>query len=594
MEKKVAGEMIAKISDYILSPLAMGTHANYMAVKEGKSMLRRYDSLWGMKGPFTVSLFESDAIAAACAEEGIGQDAYSKFECISIIAAARALRLCPEINPADESVIFIISTTKGGWAGEGDPLPAESAGKIAGRFGNPNRPLVICNACISGLCAQTEAAAALESGRWKHAVVIGADTLTPFILSGFCSLNATSQQPCRPFDEERCGLNLGEAAACIIYGERSPEECRGAGWHIVSGALSNDAFHVTNPSKNADGAYIALRSTLKGADMQDIAFINVHGTATLFNDEMEAVAIDRAEIAELPVNGLKGFFGHTLGAAGIIETLISMEAVEDKTVLATKGFDSLGVSKKTNISGLNRKAHGNAFIKMMSGFGGCNAAMLFSMKKEEERVEKTDRTSARLDITHKITVTPQEVIIDGLSLQTEMKGGQILKEMYRKYVKDYPRFYKMDPLCKLGFIASELLLDAESKAEGTTRFSGNRNRGVLLVGSKGSICADMAYLQTIRHPENYYPSPSAFIYTLPNIVTGEIAIRNGYHGATSYIMMQDGESELEQLMLQALLYYKMDSLVGGVIEMEGPEKFKAVLHIARRRAEQSTNEVIKK
>ena len=159
MEKKVAGEMIAKISDYILSPLAMGTHANYMAVKEGKSMLRRYDSLWGMKGPFTVSLFESDAIAAACAEEGIGQDAYSRFERISIIAAARALRLCPEINPADESVIFIISTTKGGWAGEGDPLPAESAGKIAGRFGNPNRPLVICNACISGLCAQTEAAA---------------------------------------------------------------------------------------------------------------------------------------------------------------------------------------------------------------------------------------------------------------------------------------------------------------------------------------------------------------------------------------------------------------------------------------------------
>ena len=260
-------------------------------------MLHRYDSLWGMRGPFTASLLDNDAVSAACAEEGIDESSYSRFERIAIIAAARALRLCPEINPAEESVLFIISTTKGGWAGEGDPLPAESAGRIAGRFGNPNSPIVVCNACISGLCAQTEAAAALESGRWEHAVVIGADILTPFILSGFCSLNATSQQPCRPFDEERCGLNLGEAAACIIYGNRSPEECRGAGWHIVSGALSNDAFHITNPSKNAEGAYIALRETLKEADMQDIAFINVHGTATLFNDEMEAVAIDRAPLS---------------------------------------------------------------------------------------------------------------------------------------------------------------------------------------------------------------------------------------------------------------------------------------------------------
>ena len=586
--------MIAKISDYILSPLAMGTHANYLAVKEGKSALCRYNSLWGMEGPFTASLFDSDAVSAACAEEGIDESSYSRFERIAIIAAARALRLCPEINPAERSVIFIISTTKGGWAGEGDPLPAESAGRIAGRFGNPNSPIVVCNACISGLCAQTEAAAALESGRWKHAVVIGADILTPFILSGFCSLNATSQQPCRPFDEERCGLNLGEAAACIIYGNRSPEECRGADWHIVSGALSNDAFHITNPSKNAEGAYIALRETLKEADMQDIAFVNVHGTATLFNDEMEAVAIDRAKIAELPVNGLKGFFGHTLGAAGIIETLISMEALEERTVLATKGFGSLGVSKKTNISCLNREAHGNAFIKMMSGFGGGNAAMLFSMKKEEKREERAHRTVAGLDITHKITITPQSVIADGVVLQTETQGEQMLKELYRKYVKDYPRFYKMDPLCKLGFIASELLLDAESKAEGISRFSGKSRRGVLLAGGKGSICADMAYLQTIRHPDSYYPSPSAFIYTLPNIVTGEIAIRNGYHGATSYIMMENGEKELEQLMLRTLLYYRCESLVGGVIDMEGSENFKAELYIAKQRTEPEANEVTKK
>ena len=107
--------------------------------------------------------------------------------------------------------------------------------------------------------------------------------------------------------------------------------------------------------------------------------VNLHGTATMFNDEMEAVALERAGLSNIPVNSLKGYFGHTLGAAGLLETLVTMSALEDGIVLGTRGFSELGVSRKINISAENRKAVGKRFIKLISGFGGCNAAMMYEM-----------------------------------------------------------------------------------------------------------------------------------------------------------------------------------------------------------------------
>ena len=97
----------------------------------------------------------------------------------------------------------------------------------------------------------------------------------------------------------------------------------------------------------------------------------------MYNDEMEAVALARAGLAEVPINSLKGHFGHTLGAAGLLETLITMASLDDHTILGTKGFSSLGVSRKINIQAENQTARGKRFIKLISGFGGCNAAMRF-------------------------------------------------------------------------------------------------------------------------------------------------------------------------------------------------------------------------
>ena len=114
------------------------------------------------------------------------------------------------------------------------------------------------------------------------------------------------------------------------------------------------------------------------------------------------------------------------------------------------------------------------------------------------------------------------------------KGVELLHQLYRHWVGDYPKFFKMDLLSKLGFIASELLL----QHEGATRFEPREDRSVVFFNRSGSLAADSRYQETIQYADRYYPSPALFVYTLPNIVTGEIAIRNKYYGETSFFVLE--------------------------------------------------------
>lgn len=581
--------MIVKLSDYVVSPLAMGTHANYECVKAGKTALRKYVNFWNLAEPFVASMMDDSRLVEACCEAGISVDLFTKFEQMAILAAFHALK-GTEIMPDDNNVLFILATTKGNVELLDERcekkylsnrlLLTETARCIARWFRNSNEPLVVCNACVSGLSAQMEAIRALESGCYKYAIVIGADVLSPFIVSGFQSLKALSANLCRPFDEERIGLNLGEAAACIIYGHAEVDDrILYDSWSVISSANRNDAYHISSPSKKAEGAYRALNAVFKDPNIPGIAFVNVHGTATMFNDEMEAVAIHRMGLESLPINGLKGYFGHTLGASGILETLISMEALDDNTVLATKGFEQLGVSRSVNLSQVHCETHGTAFLKMMAGFGGCNVAMLFGKGRVMENISHSIMPR-NLDIVHTVHLTESEVIIDGKAIQIEGYGMSMLKYLYHTYVKDYPKFYKMDPLCKLGFIGTELLLEAEAKADHATRFFTCEDRAIVFVGRSGSLCADEIYQQTIQDPDNYYPSPLAFIYTLPNILTGEIAIRNNYHGETLYLL-QDTSKNVKQLITQVLYSQGTRSVIGGWIDVKNINDFEATLYIIK-------------
>ena len=375
--------MIVKVSDNIISPLGMTTAENYVAVKAGRSELKRHDGLWQLPEPFTASLMNREAVNEKAAQLQI-DDRYTFFEKMIILSAAKALEQT-DIDPTSDSVLFILSTTKGNvflLDKRETGFPAErvllglAAKQMTDYFHNPNTPIVVSNACISGVCAQIQAMRELESGRFDYVVTVGADVQSAFIVSGFQSFKALSAEPCKPFDANRTGLNLGDAAATIIYTRK--DKVTDNDWVACRGAIRNDANHISGPSRTGEGSYRALKVALGEVKPEQIAFINAHGTATLYNDEMESVAIERAGLSQVPVNGLKGYYGHTMGAAGVLETILSMCAVDDHNILATNGYETMGVTHPLVLSNQNQPTDKRAFIKLLSGFGGCNAALLMA------------------------------------------------------------------------------------------------------------------------------------------------------------------------------------------------------------------------
>ncbi|MEP7168634.1 MAG: beta-ketoacyl synthase N-terminal-like domain-containing protein, partial [Bacteroidota bacterium] len=245
---------------------------------------------------------------------------------------------------------------------------------ISNYFKCANEPVIVSNACISGLLAVLIAKRMLETGLYKHIVVAAGDIVSEFTLSGFKVFNALSNEPCKPFDAARKGINLGEAAAALMV---STEKLSN-GVKIINGSSSNDANHISGPSRNGEGLFQSVMKTIKDFPVDDIGFISAHGTATPFNDEMEAIAFSRAGLKHVPLNGLKGYFGHTLGAAGLIETIISIESLKQNMLVATKGFETPGVSEDVNIIRKTEKKTINSVLKTSSGFGGCNASVLFA------------------------------------------------------------------------------------------------------------------------------------------------------------------------------------------------------------------------
>ena len=378
--------VIQCIADNVVSPLGRTSMENYVNVKAGCSGLARYEEMGMICSPFMLSRMDRYLMDELCIGLDIPEDKYTFFEKMLLSSSIQAIRKSG-IDPSSDRVLFIISTTKGNVSlldrdVNGFPqervLLGKSASIVSRYFGNPNTPVVVCNACISGVCAQIEAMRALRSGRYDYAVVIGADEQSPFIISGFLSFKALTDTPCRPFDKGRTGLNLGECAATVVL--KAVDGATG-GWILDGGAIRNDANHISGPSRTGEGSYLALMEVLNVCGREGLAFLNVHGTATAYNDEMESIAIYRAGLIDVPVTGLKGYYGHTMGAAGIMESILSMYAVEDGTVLATRGYSEQGVTYPVNVSSLNRSATGNRFIKLLSGFGGCNAALSYTYHK---------------------------------------------------------------------------------------------------------------------------------------------------------------------------------------------------------------------
>lgn len=586
------------IADNIISPLGETSEDNYLSVKSGRSGIRAYEpGTCNIPEGFTASLLFEDfeTLALKSAQKAIANALKNIENELKTIGNA-------QLELKGKRTAFILSSTKGNI--EENISLADSAQRIASQLGIDTKPIVVCNACISGLSALILGNRLIDSGLYDAAIVCGCDTPRQFILSGFQSLKALSPEPCRPFDMERMGLNLGEAAATLIL---SKNPIQRNSWRMGDGFIRNDAFHISTPSKTADGLYLSLQRTLESftkeisstceqIDLKEhLAFINAHGTATLFNDQMESVAIGRAGLSDLPANAYKSFWGHTMGAAGILETIISMKAIDDDTILGTRGFSELGVSGKMNICAENRPTDKKGFIKMLSGFGGCNATIWAAKSPERENIALSQKEQQKREFTttHTIRITPEEVILDQQKLwegkeelgeQEGQEHHSLLTTLYKQMIGNYPKFYKMDGLSRLGFVASEILLNAE---KGETEEEERKNleeRAIIFFNHSSSIASDRNYKESIKDKDNYFPSPSIFVYTLPNIVTGEIAIRNHFQGETSFFILPDKDKKMMEEILQASCRDgQSKSFLTGWIDYEDERHFEAELKIKKMR-----------
>lgn len=593
--------MLKVVSTNIVSPLGMSSQENWRAVLRGRSALRRLENYKGIPLPFVASVFTPEQV------EELAIEGFTGFESLAIRSVTEALTHT-DLDVHGERTIFILSTTKAdveelGFVAEKDGdyhRPALSARRIAEHFGIGGGAIVCCNACISGVSAQILADRLISCGHYDNAVVCGADLVSSFTASGFLSFKSLSNESCRPFDADRQGLNLGEAAATIVF--TRADSLREGDWLFERGEMDNDAFHLSTPAPSGEGARKVLEAVMKGRDASELAFVSAHGTATMFNDQMESVAIEKAGLSAVPLTALKGWFGHTLGASGVLEVILGMMAVSESVVLPLRGFREIGVSGKVNLSSELRATDKNSFLKMISGFGGCNAAALYrrvreGMKRETapgleeadhskgetapglneaahlETAHSMGETAPSLKELHRVHILPDRVTLDGRPLPIQSQGAGLLSEIYRKYVGDYPKYHKMDALSRLAFLATELLLSRGDVPQ-------DSGRATILFNRTSSVVADRCHLGSIAKPGEFYPSPSVFLGTLPNIATGEIAIRHGYTGETSlYITDFRDEALMKNVIGSSFSQGGFRSLICGFVDCEFEDSFEADLKI---------------
>lgn len=425
------------------------------------------------------------------------------------------------------------------------------ARRIASRFGiNADDTFVVSNACISGITAVAVARRLILSGRYKEMIVVGVDTQNRFITSGFASFKSLSDDVCRPYDESRCGLNLGEACGAMLL------TTDGEGVCISGAALTDDANHISGPSRTGDGLYFAMRKAMAEAGADDVDMLQMHGTATAYNDEMESKACSLAGLQNVPVQSLKPYFGHTMGASGVIETIMAAEELRNRVLVGTPGFETLGVPMPLNISRSNVELPSGKplrALKTASGFGGTNAALLLEYSPQDARPcgfpenvpgAMSDETGScaesrisedkvNADVLRTVLVESSRILLNDKEVYSSDSGDfqDFIRSAFKTVCAPNMKFYKMDSLSKLGYVASEVLLDGIEYGE--------EDCGLILSGVYGSLDTDIRHQQIIDTETDASASPAVFVYTLPNVVEGEISIRHHIKGENTWFWSDD-------------------------------------------------------
>ena len=559
------------VSTNITSPLGLTTEQNYAAVKRGETGLKIMDGCLGVPRRLCVGIFP-EAQRASLLLKG-----FSWFESLVFHSVKDALSRCP-VNPASPRTVLILGTSTAGVEELGDVpekdrnylAPDVAAKKVAASLGFVNDPITVSNACISGATAQMLADRLIASGYYDTAVVCGVDVLSAFVLAGFDSLKALSPTECRPFDIERLGLNIGECAATVVL-SRDPDEDAGS-WYIQAGCLNNDAYHVSAPIPSGDGVCRAIKKILSPEDKASLACVAAHGTATMFNDQMESKAIESAGLGDLPTTALKPHYGHTFGASGIVEAIITMCSLDEGLLLPVLGFEELGVSGRIKVCSQREHTDKTAFIKLQSGFGGCNGAMIYT----KTPVPTTAPEKTPYEEVKRLAITPDGLTMDGKAVPLESHGAALVTEIFKKFLADGSRFFKMDLYSRLAYVATSLL--AKDSLEGCDP----EEVALVVFTQNGSVLADRKHLSTFSNPEEFFPSPAVFINTLPNVVLGEIAVKNTIKGETTLVLLPGrDESAMNRIIDATLAATKPAVMICGWIDCDAEDSFTAELKLLK-------------
>ncbi|MFA5514738.1 MAG: beta-ketoacyl-[acyl-carrier-protein] synthase family protein [Desulfuromonadales bacterium] len=303
-------------------------------------------------------------------------------------------RLLHDFGPVPADAAALTATTKwgidalerqrrGATAHEEDLLAGGLPQAIGRRFGLSTPGLNINAACASSTIALARGAAMIAHGQSETVLVCCVDLVSEFVFSGFSALKGLSAEPCRPFDRRRSGLTLGEGAAALLLmaPERARREGRAPLGAILGWGVAGDAHHITAPARDGCGLIQAVRGALRQADLPPaaVAAINAHGTGTIYNDAMELTAFQQIFGRTLPIHSVKGALGHTLGAAGGIETALALKSLQETILPPTTGFAEAEENAAGWVSAEAVPLPGEFLLTTNSGFGGINAALLLTM-----------------------------------------------------------------------------------------------------------------------------------------------------------------------------------------------------------------------
>ncbi len=438
---------------------------------------------------------------------------------------------------------------------------------MAQHFGIFTEVTTLSTACSSAANAIMFGARLLKQGYADIVVAGGTEALSRFHLNGFNSLMILDHQQCRPFDNTRAGLNLGEGAAFVVLESDEIALKRGVKPHVYLTGYGNacDAFHQTASSENGEGAYLAMKEALDMAQVNpdEIQYVNAHGTGTPNNDQSESVSLQRLFGKNMPlVSSTKSFTGHTTSASGSIEAVICILAMQNHFVPANIGWKNQMETGITPTLGVENIALKHVLCNSF-GFGGNDTSLLFSVQPTV--VNTTEGSESEIKILSRVEITSEE----------ELEG-------IRKYVKPLE-------VRRMGKIMKSSLL---SSMEALSQANIEKPDAIITGTIYGCLEYSELLLEQMKEEGETMLKPTHFMQSTHNTIGSNIAIKTKCHGYN--VTYTQGVESLEWAIRDAEMLIKEGKaktvLVGchdestplfnSLLERDGAEKLPVVHSIA--------------